>query len=150
MKIDIDIRELDKLLVEIEKAASDTEIAKTNQKIIEQAEPKVKKIMQKKMPKSNDISQSGRGFGTKSSVSAHAADAIPVSKVRKRGTGAEADIGWTKADNSEHFYVKFINWGTIYRSPEEFVYKTAREADTEIEKIAEKEYKALLKRTVGE
>lgn len=150
MRIDIDTSDLEKMLAEIEKAASETEIFKTNQKIIEKAEPEVKMIMSRKIPKSKDISQSGRGFGRKSSVSQHAADSIPISRVRKRGTGAEADVGWSKADNSEHFYVKFINWGTIYRPPQEFIFETAREADKEIERIAEREYKALLKRTVGE
>ena len=43
----------------------------------------------------------------------------------------------------------FINWGTIYRPPQEFIYATGREADAELQKIAEQEYQAYLDRTVG-
>ena len=104
-----------------------------------------------KIPKSKDIKKSGRGFGSKSSVSAHAADEIPIGKVKVNGTGATADVGWEKntQDEGGHFYVRFINWGTIYRPPQEFIYATGREADAELQKIAEQEYQAYLDRTVG-
>lgn len=59
-----------------------------------------------------------------------------------------ADVGWEKSDNSEHFYVKFINWGTIYRPPQEFIYATGREADAELQKIAEQEYQSYLDNTM--
>ena len=29
-------------------------------------------------------------------------------------------------DEGGHFYVRFINWGTIYRPPQEFIYATGR------------------------
>ena len=50
--------------------------------------------------------------------------------------------------NSEHFYVKFINWGTIYQPPQEFIYATGREADAELQKIAEQEYQSYLDNTL--
>ena len=84
-----------------------------------------------------------------SPVSAHAADSIPMEKVKLKETGAESNIGWTKADNSEHFYVKFINCGTKKRPPQEFIYETGREVDAQIQEIAEQEYQAYLDRTVG-
>ena len=56
--------------------------------------------------------------------------------------------GKEHTDNSEHFYVKFINWGTIYRPPQEFIYATGREADAELQKIAEQEYQSYLDRTL--
>jgi HK97 gp10 family phage protein len=58
---------------------------------------------------------------------------------------------WEKntQDEGGHFYVRFINWGTIYRPPQEFIYATGREADAELQKIAEQEYQAYLDRTVG-
>lgn len=64
--------------------------------------------------------------------------------VKMKDTGATADVGWEKSDNSEHFYVKFINWGTIYQPPQEFIYATGREADAELQKIAEQEYQSYL------
>lgn len=72
-------------------------------------------------------------------------------KVKVNGTGATADVGWEKntQDEGGHFYVRFINWGTIYRPPQEFIYATGREADAELQKIAEQEYQAYLDRTVG-
>lgn len=150
MIIDMEFKGLDELVRAFEKAASDSDVRKVNKRIIEKSQPIVKKIMSKKIPKSSDISKSGRGFGTKSSVSAHAADEIPVSKVRMRtsGVGAAGNVGWEKSDNSEHFYVKFINWGTIYRPPKEFLYASSKEADKELQKIAEQEYQAYLNNTI--
>nr|UVX80364.1 MAG: virion morphogenesis family protein [Bacteriophage sp.] len=140
---------LKELMKAFEDAASDADIKEVNRKIVEKSEPVVKGIMSKKIPKSADISQSGRGFGSKSSVSGHAADSVPVGSVKHKGTGASAEIGWEKSDNSEHFYVKFINWGTIYRPPQEFIYATGREADGELQRIAEQEYQTYLDNTVG-
>lgn len=148
MKIEMEFQGLKELIKAFEDAASDSDAKEVNRKIVEKSEPVVKGIMSKKIPKSADISQSGRGFGSKSSVSGHAADNVPVGKVKHKGTGASAEIGWDKSDNSEHFYVKFINWGTIHRPPQEFIYATGREADGELQKIAEQEYQSYLDSTV--
>lgn len=149
MRIEMEFKGLEELVKAFEKAATDSEIKEVNKSIVEKSEPTIKRIMSGKIPKSSDISKSGRGFGSKSSVSSHAADSVPVGKVKYKGTGASADIGWEKSDNSEHFYVKFINWGTIYQPPREFIYATGREADGELQKIAEQEYQSYLDRTVG-
>lgn len=149
MKIEMEFKGLQELVREFEKAASEEEIKEVNKKIVEKSEPVIKRIMSGKVPKSADISKSGRGFGTKSQVSAHAADSVPVGKVKTKDTGASAEVGWDKSDNSEHFYVKFINWGTIYQPPREFIFATGREADGELQKIAEQEYKDFLEKTVG-
>lgn len=148
MRIDMEFKGLEELVKAFEAAASDDEIKEVNKSIVEKSEPTIKRIMSGKIPKSSDISKSGRGFGSKSSVSAHAADSVPVGKVKYKGTGASADIGWEKSDNSEHFYVKFINWGTIYQPPREFIYATGREADGELQKIAEQEYQSYLDNTM--
>lgn len=139
---------LQELLKAFEDAASDAEIAEVNRKIVEKSEPVVKKIMSGKIPKSADIKKSGRGFGTKSSVSTHAADSVPMGKPKVKGAGVSAEVGWDKSDNSEHFYVKFINWGTIYQPPREFIYATGRDADSELQKIAEQEYQTFLDNTI--
>lgn len=148
MKVEMEFQGLQELLKAFEDAASDAEIAEVNRKIVEKSEPVVKKIMSGKIPKSADIKKSGRGFGTKSSVSTHAADSVPMGKPKVKGAGVSAEVGWDKSDNSEHFYVKFINWGTIYQPPREFIYATGREADSELQKIAEQEYQAFLDNTI--
>ena len=148
MKIEMEFDGLEELVKAFEKAASDDAIKATNKKIVERAQPVVKRIMSGKVPKSADISKSGRGFGSKSSVSSHAADSVTVGKVSIKDTGASAEVGWDRSDKSEHFYVKFINWGTIYRPPQEFIYATGREADSELQKIAEQEYQSFLDSTV--
>lgn len=144
MKVEMEFTGLQELVKAFEEAASDEDVKAVNKKIVEKSQPVVKNIMSSKIPKSADIKLSGRGFGTKSSVSAHAADSVPMGKVKVKDTGASANVGWEKSDNSEHFYVKFINWGTIYRPPQEFIYATGREADAELQNIAEQEYQAYL------
>lgn len=140
---------IDELVKALEKCATDSQIQNLNKSIVTKAQPIIKSEMTSKMPKSRNQSMSGRGFGSKSHPSSHAADAIPLDKVKVSGTRAEADVGWTKADNSEHFYVKFINWGTVERPPQEFIYKAGRAAEGQIRQIAEKEYQDFLNRTVG-
>ena len=81
MKIDIEFKGLEELVKAFESAASDEDIAQVNKAIAEKGEPVVQRIMSGKIPKSKDIKKSGRGFGSKSSVSAHAADEIPIGKV---------------------------------------------------------------------
>ena len=149
MQVEMEFKGLEELVKAFERAATDSEIAAVNKKIAETAEPVVQRIMSGKMPKSADITKSGRGFGSKSSVSAHAADEIPMGKVKVKGTGATADVGWEKntQDEGGHFYVRFINWGTIYRPPQEFIYATGREADGELQKIAEQEYQSYFQET---
>lgn len=140
---------IDELVKALEKCATDSQIQNLNKSIVTKAQPIIKSEMTSKMPKSRNQSVSGRGFGSKSHPSSHAADAIPLDKVKVSGTRAEADVGWTKADNSEHFYVKFINWGTVERPPQEFIYRAGRAAEGQIQQIAEKEYQDFLNRTVG-
>ena len=88
MKIDMEFKGLEELVKAFESAASDEYIAQVNKTIAEKGEPVVQRIMSGKIPKSKDIKKSGRGFGSKSSVSAHAADEIPIGKVKVNGTGA--------------------------------------------------------------
>lgn len=148
MKIEMEFQGLQELMKAFEAAASDEDIKEVNKKIVERGQPVVKRIMSGKIPKSADIKLSGRGFGSKSAVTSHAADSVPVGKVSVKDSGASADVGWDKTNNSEHFYVKFINWGTIYRPPQEFIYATGREADAELQKIAEEEYQSYLDNTL--
>ena len=148
MRIEMEFQGLQELIKAFEAAASNADIQKVNKEIVKKGQPVAKRIMSGKIPKSANIKLSGRGFGTKSSVMSHAADSIPLGKVKAKDTGASADVGWDKSNNGEHFYVKFINWGTIYRPPQEFIYATGREADVELQKIAEQEYQSYLDNTL--
>ena len=148
MIVEMEFKGLDELVKAFEAAASDEEIKETNKRIAKKGQPVVKKIMSGKIPKSADIKLSGRGFGTKSSIKSHASDEIPLGKVKVNDTRATAEVGWEKSDKSEHFYVKFINWGTIYQPPREFIYETKKEADSKLQRIAEQEYQAFLNNTI--
>lgn len=149
MRIEMEFQGLDELVKALERCATEKEIQTLNKNIVAQAQPLIKAEMSREMPKSRNQELSGRGFGSKSHPSGHAANAVPIEKVKAQGTRAEADVGWTKSDNSEHFYVKFINWGTVDRPPQEFIYKAGRAAEGKIQSIAEKEYQNFLDRTVG-
>lgn len=148
MEINMEFQGLRELMKAFEAAASDEDIKQVNKQIVEKSTPVVKRIMSSKIPRSANIKLSGRGFGTKNPVTEHAADSIPIGKVKMNKSGASADVGWDKSYNGDHFYVKFINWGTIYRPPQEFIYATGREADAELQEIAEKEYQSYLDNTL--
>ncbi len=149
MRIEMEFQGLDELVKALERCATEKEIQTLNKNIVTQAQPLIKAEMANRIPRSKNQSISGRGFGSKSHPSGHAADAIPIKKVKVRGAGAEADVGWDIKDNSEFFYMKFINWGTVDRPPQEFIYKAGRAAEGKIQSIAEKEYQNFLDRTVG-
>lgn len=149
MRIEMEFQGMDELVKALEKCATETEIRNLNKNIVTKAQPIIEREMASVMPKSNRQELSGRGFGSKSHPSEHAADAIPIEKVKASGTRAEAAVGWSKADNSDHFYVKFINWGTVLRPPREFIYKAGRATEGKIQNIAEKEYQDFLNKTVG-
>lgn len=153
MRLEMECKGLEELVKAFEKAASDAEIRETNRKIVEKSEPVVKRIMSEKIPKSDDHSKSGRWYKyskTHKVPDKRAADSVPIGKIQVKGTGASAEVGWDKSDTSEHFYVKFINWGTVKQPPREFIYATGREADSELQNIAEKEYQAFLDNMVKE
>ena len=148
VRIEMEFQGLQELIKAFEAAASDEDVKAVNKRIVEKGQPVVKRIMSGKIPRSANIKLSGRGFGTKNPVTEHAADSVPIGKVKMNKGGASADVGWDKSYNGDHFYVKFINWGTIYRPPQEFIYATGREADSELQKIAEREYQSYLDNTV--
>ena len=148
MRIELEFQGLDELVKALEECATEKQIQGLNRNIVTKAQPLIQEEMKKRVPRSEKQEFSGRGFGTKSHPSGHAGDAVPLGKVKASGTRAEADVGWTKTDNSEHFYVKFINWGTVYRPPKEFIYAPGRAVDEQIQNIAEQEYQEFLDKTV--
>lgn len=83
MKIEMEFQGLKELMKAFEDAASDEDIRAVNKKIVEQGEPVVKRIMSGKIPKSADIKLSGRGFGSKSSVTSHAEKLLNIVEVEQ-------------------------------------------------------------------
>lgn len=156
MRIDMEFQGLHELIKAFERAANDNEMRETNVNIVKKSQPIVKKIMSEEIPKSKDISISGRCFGRRSKVSAHAADSVPIGNVKTKGISASVEVGWNLNDTSEYFYMKFINWGassklrwgTLTHPPVNFVEKAAKRADRELQSIAEQEYQTFLNSTL--
>lgn len=73
----------------------------------------------------------------------HAKDAINIGKVVKKGSSYSIEIGWDKADNSPHYYMKFQNWGTS-KNPNPphkgFAEKTLIQSEKEALKEMEREF----------
>lgn len=159
MNIQIQFEGLEELLKAFERAASDGEIREVNRKIVDKVKPEAKNVMARKIPRSNDLLLSGRWFGVKSHVSAHAADSVPVEATKNRGTSASAEVGWTLKDHSDYFYMKFKNWGAqattkpgrspIVHEGMHFVEDTAEYAEEKLRRTAEQEYQAFLNDTIG-
>lgn len=152
MKMNVEFSGLTETLKALEECATDKELRRTNKAIVERAQPTVHQSMKKRIPVSADNSKSGRGLkGGRSSrpEHGHAKDNIPIEKVRVRGTTATGEVGWTLSDNSEYFYMKFVEWGTVNMPPRPFIAAAAREADRPLRDIAEEEYTALLARKLG-
>ncbi|MEG0282284.1 MAG: hypothetical protein RR662_03830 [Clostridia bacterium] len=77
-------------------------------------------------------------------TSAHLADAIPCQdKASVNGTYYQIKFGWEKVDNSEHYYSKFLEWGTSKMLARPFiepaVRKKSKEALNLLYKAVEKE-----------
>ncbi|EEK77723.1 HK97-gp10 family putative phage morphogenesis protein [Bacillus luti] len=73
----------------------------------------------------------------------HAKDAIKSGKVVKKGNSYSIEVGWDKADNSPHFYMKFQNWGTS-KNPNPphkgFAEKTLIQSEKEVLQEMEREF----------
>jgi HK97 gp10 family phage protein len=148
MEIKMDFKGLEELTKAMEKLASDAEIKEVNRRVVKQSQELVKKSLSEHMPRSKDIAKSGRGWGKQTSVSKHAADDIPTSGITYSGTTAKAKVGWNQGDKGTHFYVSFVNWGTVDQPPQNFILKTHKDTDDELVKIAEKEYQNFLNQTI--
>ena len=108
--------------------------------------------MQKNVPKSKDHSKSGRWIkkqGFKQYSGQHAADSIPVSKTKNTANGPAADVGWKKSDNSEFFYVKFVEWGTSKMPPRGFIKKTIAQCEPVYQGISNSELQKFANQKLG-
>ena len=62
MDIQIQFEGLEELLKAFERAASDSEIREVNRKIVDMVKPEAKSVMAGKIPRSGNLSLSGRWF----------------------------------------------------------------------------------------
>lgn len=146
MKVELDLSGIKELLEELESCATDAEIKKANKRIVNRSTPIVKGAMQKHIPVSPDHSKSGKkGYRT----SEHAKQVVPIGAIHTKGTTAWADVGWTLQDNSEYFYMKFVEWGTWRMPPKDFIEVAVKETERKITEIARQEYEELLAKKLG-
>ncbi len=149
MKMEMEFVGLEEIIQAFNQAASEDEIREVDKRIVTKALDFVHKTMKQKIPVSSDNSMSGRGLkggGESRPKHGHAKENIPIIKARKSAKGAVGSVGWEIDDNSEYFYMKFVNWGTIYVPPRDFVDSTKNETDEQMSRIAEDEYQNFLKK----
>ena len=103
--------------------------------------------MARRIPRAADHKKSGSAWSKPSG--GPAADNVPQENPKKSGDGYAAKVGWTLDDNSEYFYMKFVNWGTLKMPPRDFVEPTAQAVEPQLQKIAEEEYQAELDKRLG-
>lgn len=150
MKFDLRFDGLDDMMKRLKDAADPVsrEIAETA--ALQQIGERTKKAMRNHIPASRNNAKSGRSlkYGASSRPKhGHARDNIPVTKVYRRSDGSlNIDIGWLLSDNSEYFYMKFVEWGTSKMPPRDFLYTTFAECEPELKEIAIEEYEKLLER----
>lgn len=152
MGVDLIFEGMDELIGKFNEMATESDIEKMDRRILERAKSIVQEVMKRNIPVSDDNAKSGRGLkggGSSRPKHGHARDNVPVSKVKKKSGSLYAEIGWTLQDDSEYFYMKFVNWGTLYQPPRDFTGAAERSAASEIAKVAEEELQSYVTRKIG-
>lgn len=144
--ITMDFEGLEELQKQFEALADDKETVAVEKKIVTRCRDYAAERMKGKVPRSGNNAKSGKkGYRP----SGHAADNVPVSNVRMSGGSPTATAGWEKADNSEYFYIKFVEWGTYRMQPRDFIYSTINECWATFDGIAENEIQAFVDEKLG-
>lgn len=153
MEISFDTANLDELIKTMNQIANNPERLEVDKKIVKRCGDYTKPVMQKEIPRSRDNSKSGRrlkGGGTSRPQHGHAADNIPMSRPTIKDGAAKVEIGWKLSDNSEYFYMKFVNWGTASRPPNPFITRAVKKSENEYVEIATEEYQDFIKTKMGD
>lgn len=147
MKFEMEFEGLQELQKGIDALANSRELGEINKRIVEECSKITKNKASSNIHRSKDHRRSGRaGIRTPG----HAADNVPVSKVKKiSNVDYECNVGWEKADNSEYFYMKFEEWGVSGGEAHAPFLKTVQSLNKEYSKIAEKEYQKFLDKNIG-
>ena len=144
--ITMELQGFEELQKSFEAMASGAEAAEVEKKIVRRCRDIAAEKMRGKVPKSRDNSKSGKkGYRP----AGRAADNVPVSGIRSRGGSPSATVGWEKADNSQFFYVKFVEWGTSKMQPRDFIYSTIQECWGTFDTIAESEIQNFVDTKLG-
>lgn len=147
VKIDMEFTGLEELQKAFAELADDTEVTKVNKRIVTKCRDHAAEVMERKIPRSANNAKSGKkGYRPHG----HAASNVPVSNVKVSKGEPYATVGWEKADNSEYFYMKFVEWGTYKMQPRDFVYKTISECWPVWDGYAEEEYQNFLDGKLGD
>ena len=147
MKIQLDGTALQELAQALERAAGDETRAAADKRIVKRGADLAKPEMERRIPRARDHSTSGSA--TSKPSNGPAADNVPQENPKKDGEGYSAKVGWTLEDNSEYFYMKFVNWGTLKMPPRNFITPTAQAVEPQLTKIAEEEYQEELDKHLG-
>lgn len=134
---------LSDLIKTVERIATAAEIDRVNKNIIKKCGALTQQSAKTKAHRSKNPKQSGRKG---SRTGKHMADEIPLSNIKKnKNGGLYIIVGWEKDDTSPYFYAKFEEWGTSQRHPHPFLATALEQYKKEFSKIAEEEYKRLIK-----
>lgn len=145
MSVRIDVSGLDELIKQAESLATPREIEQADRKALKRCGDMVKNGVSKAMPRSKDVSRSGRKG---SRTFKHSADNIPMKLTKKNGK-LVMTVGWGKEDTSSYFYVKFIEFGTSRMPPVAPFKRTFIKQKKEWEKIFYEEYEKLIEKLGG-
>ena len=146
MKCDVSFEGLDGIIDAMEKAGSETAARRLRQETGRKLAERAREEMKKHIPVSRDNSRSGRK-GSRP-THGHARDNIPTSVRTNRDGETYANVGWRLSDNSEYFYMKYVEWGTHGKHPQpakHFLEATLDALDGVSGEIIEKEVMLTLK-----
>lgn len=145
MQIDMNFDSFDKILKEVEKLATSTEIDEVAEKIVNEEAEIAKNEVSNRFPKSKDNKKSGkRGYRP----SGHFKDNVPKSKIKKKEDFIYIVIG-EENDDGEYFYTKFPEWGTSKIKPALVFAKVREQIQKELEEKGIEEYSKLLQEKLG-
>lgn len=115
MRCDVRVEGLDDLVDAIDKLGGEAACTRMRKNAGRKLAKRARAEMKKHVPVSGDNARSGtRGNRP---VHGHARDNIPAT-VRTKDGDTYVDVGWRISDNSEYFYMKFVEWGTHGTHPQ--------------------------------
>lgn len=145
MDIEFEFEGLDDLIKRCEEVCELTTIDKTTKEALNECGELAYTTVKPLVRESGDNSKSGRKG---SRPPGHAADNIPLPKLRKKKESIFVVVGWEKTDNSPFFYEKFEEWGTTQRPPYHAFGSASAKLKTSFEKIIMEHFEKLLKKTI--
>lgn len=149
MKFTLNFEGLDDMIEKLQKNADPITRENAEKAVLQEIGEKAAKVMREHIPASADNSKSGRSlkYGNSSRPKhGHARDNVPITKVKRSGDTLSINVGWLLSDNSEYFYMKFVEWGTSKMPPRDYLYNTFSECEPEFRELTIKEYTQLLER----